>query len=80
MTLDCGFENTSVKGHFCELLVSNIIGYLAFCWMDDEEESFQIIPLNHTQQSISLSEIYLVVGDRKKTVSPSGFAKKEDLF
>ena len=31
MTLDCFLSDShTVKGHFCSLLISNIIGYLAF--------------------------------------------------
>ncbi len=39
MTLDCTVSLhrllKAVKGHFCEFLVSNIIGYLSFCGMMD---------------------------------------------
>ena len=36
MTLDCLFFRTSfsIKGHFCSLLLSNIIGYPAFVGLD----------------------------------------------
>jgi len=32
--LICSFELFSVKGHFCSLLISNIIGYLTFLNLD----------------------------------------------
>ena len=71
-------SNATVKGHFCELLVSNIIGYLAFYWIADPNQIQSFIPLKHTPLHTSLGEICLIVGeieDLKK--STGGFGGKE---
>lgn len=66
MTLDCGFSNATVKGHFCELLVSNIIDYLSFYWIVDQLQIHLSFRSNIHRFFASQGEIYLIVrGERR---------------
>jgi hypothetical protein len=67
------FSNATAKGHFCELLVSNIIGYLAFYWIVDLAQIQSFIPLKPIRNFSSQSEIYLIVGEKEDLKGPTAW-------
>ena len=68
ITLSGCLITTTAEGHFIELLVSNIIGYLAFL-QNRHRNSFRIPPVDNSKNLFSYLLLYMIGSIRFGSVS-----------